>query len=107
MFEITYRATSELEKVREARRVGDECGVRLQSDNVGRLRLTFDTPRSNDLVLRASEDQAVIVDRSVALLMDSAVLDFQPDVHGGCAVGESFMLRRRESRDNGIRAYID
>ena len=97
MIKITDKATQEIHRARQEGGIPEEQGVRLAPDGAGSLRMVFDTPHTEDVVVRDGESPVLIVDRNVAGHLNSMVLDYED---GASSERNGFCLRQG-GEDNG------
>ncbi len=82
MISVTERAASELQALLEANGALPDQGEKLVPAGTGTLGVTIDLPAEGDEVILRDDSPLLIVDGSIAPLLDGQELDIQPDEGG-------------------------
>ena len=93
MFEVTDRAKTALHDLLRASAVPDYTTVRIAPDGAGGLTMHADTPRTDDLAIRRAVTPMLVMNKQVAGLLNSHVLDGREG--DGSAPGAEFTPQSR------------
>lgn len=82
MISVTERAATELQALLEANDAPPDQGVKLVPAGTGTLGVTIGPPAEGDEIILHGDSPLLIVDGSIAPLLDGQELDIQPDAGG-------------------------
>ena len=96
MVTVTERAAAELQEVLKSQHASDDEGVKLMPSGDGSLQMTIAEPNAGDEVTQRDGHPLLIVDASLADMLDGTEVDFATEASNGTGPA-GFTLRRAES----------